>query len=244
MEKMEKFCLEWKDFETNIRESFGELRETQNYCDVTLATDDGHTIEAHKIILAAGSLFFRSILRQTKHSSPLIYLKGINNVELEYILSFLYNGEVFIAQEELNTFLKTAQELQVKGLQNDQLNASDPNKRLAPECIIDSEVIKSDTKMSMNPDIDNHVFIKSNKDLTENLADNEVVFVGTNEDNLVNTNLELDLQIEQMIEKREGLWQCKQCGKTASKNHKDNIRSHVETHIKGVSHTCKICNKI
>ena len=146
MEKMENFCLEWKEFETNIRESFGELRETQNYCDVTLATDDGHTIEAHKIILAAGSLFFRNLLRQTKHSSPLIYLKGINKVVLEYILSFLYNGETFVAQEELNTFLKTAQELQVKGFQSDLLD--DPNEILKPECNIKSEVKKSETELT------------------------------------------------------------------------------------------------
>ena len=52
---MEKFCLKWSDFETNIRETFRELRKDQNHFDVTLATDDGHTIEAHKIILSSGS---------------------------------------------------------------------------------------------------------------------------------------------------------------------------------------------
>ena len=54
---MEKFCLKWNDFETNIRTSFRELREDQDYFDVTLATDDGHTIDAHRIILIAGSNF-------------------------------------------------------------------------------------------------------------------------------------------------------------------------------------------
>merc|ERR1719186_2238816 len=86
MNTMEKFCLRWNEFETNIRESFRELREEQNHFDVTLATDDGHQIEAHKIILSAGSNFFSKILRQTKHSSPFIYLKGINRVELEYVI--------------------------------------------------------------------------------------------------------------------------------------------------------------
>ena len=67
MNNMEKLCLKWNDFETNIRESFRELREDQNHFDVTLATDDGHTLDAHKIILSAGSQFFSNILRKTKH---------------------------------------------------------------------------------------------------------------------------------------------------------------------------------
>ena len=85
---MEKFCLKWNEFETNIRESFRELREEQNHFDVTLASDDGHQIEAHKIILSAGSQFFSDILRKTKHPSPFIFLKGINRVELEYVVDF------------------------------------------------------------------------------------------------------------------------------------------------------------
>ena len=74
---METFCLKWNEFETNIRDSFREMREEENQFDVTLATDDDHQIQAHKIILSAGSKFFSEILRQTKHSSPFIYLKGI-----------------------------------------------------------------------------------------------------------------------------------------------------------------------
>jgi hypothetical protein len=44
-----------------------------------------------------------------------------------------------------------------------------------------------------------------------------------------------------MIEKNEGLWQCKVCGKT--NNYKGNIKKHIETHIGGISLTCHICNK-
>ena len=61
------------------------------------------------------------------------------------------------------------------------------------------------------------------------------------EDLLLNTNIELDHQIEQMIEKNDGLWKCKVCGKTTKYVHV--IKNHAETHIEGVSHTCHICNK-
>ena len=57
----------------------------------------------------------------------------------------------------------------------------------------------------------------------------------------LNTNNELDHQLEQMIEKNEGLWKCKVCGKKVLK--KSNIKSHAETHIEGVAHICHICSK-
>jgi hypothetical protein len=68
MNNRETFCLKWNEFETNIRESFRELREDRNYFDVTLATDDGQQIQAHKIILSAGSKFFNEILKSLQCS--------------------------------------------------------------------------------------------------------------------------------------------------------------------------------
>ena len=68
------------------------------------------------------------------------------------------------------------------------------------------------------------------------------ILVQTEEENLVlNTNLKIDLHIEQMIEKKDGLWQCKACGKTAVQ--KQVMKKHAETHIEGISHNCYICNK-
>merc|ERR1719186_2380383 len=117
---MEKVCLRWNEFETNIRESFKELREEQNQFDVTLVCDDNHQIQAHKIILSAGSKFFCDIFMKTKNTNVFLYFKGIKSIELEYVVDYLYNGEVLIAQEGLNKFLETSRELQVKGLQSIQ----------------------------------------------------------------------------------------------------------------------------
>ena len=58
MNNINKFYMRWSGFEKNIRDTFRELRE-ENHFDVTLACDDGHQIQAHKIILSSGSQFFR-----------------------------------------------------------------------------------------------------------------------------------------------------------------------------------------
>jgi len=111
----EKFCLRWNDFETNISVAFKEIREEKDFFDVTLACDDSQ-IQAHKVILSACSPFFRNVLRRNPHQHPLLYLKGVKYQDLVSVLNFMYNGEVNVAQEELNTFLSVAEDLRVKGL--------------------------------------------------------------------------------------------------------------------------------
>ena len=115
MATTEKFCLKWDDFEANIGVAFRELREDKDFFDVTLACEDDQ-IEAHKMILASCSPFFRNILRKNPHSHPLLYMKGVTQRELKAILDFMYHGEVQVAQEDLNSFLAVAEELKVKGL--------------------------------------------------------------------------------------------------------------------------------
>jgi len=130
----EKFCLRWNDFESNISVAFRELREEKDFFDVTLACDDSQ-VQAHKVILSACSPFFRNILRRNPHQHPLLYLKGVKYKELLSVLNFMYQGEVNVAQEELNSFLAVAEDLRVKGLtQNNSGTSSSSNteKQRAP----------------------------------------------------------------------------------------------------------------
>jgi len=243
MNNLDKFCLRWNDFETNIRESFKRLREEQNYFDVTLACDDDYQIQAHKIILSAGSPFFNDIFRKTEHPSPFIYFKGIKGVELEQVLDFLYNGEAYISQQELNKFLETAQELQVKGLQSNDEDESSQNRTVKTKSNVESNFteMKGNLNPNLNPTQKESIF-DSLEELADSFDNSDCALVTLGEENPgLNTNRDLDLQIEQMMEKNEGLWQCKMCGKTSKKL--GNLKNHVETHIEGVTHTCHICNK-
>merc|ERR1719209_599159 len=116
---MDKFCLNWNGYDANIREHFKKLREDQRLFDVTLVTDDGQHIQAHKIILSAGSDFFSDIFMKSNHSNMLVYLKGISSDKLEPLIDFIYNGEVFITQEQVKVFIETGKELLVKGLEGE-----------------------------------------------------------------------------------------------------------------------------
>ena len=77
-----------------------------------------YQVRAHRVVLAACSPRLRSVLRGISHSNqqPVIYLWGMQVSQVQALLSFMYHGEVNIAQEELQSFLTVAKELQVKGL--------------------------------------------------------------------------------------------------------------------------------
>jgi len=125
----EKFCLRWNDFESNISVAFREIREEKDFFDCTLSCGS-RQIQAHKLILSACSPFFRSILKQNPHQHPLLYLKGVEFTNLIYVLNFMYHGEVNVAQEELNSFLSVAEDLQVKGLtQSNSPDSSNPKPK-------------------------------------------------------------------------------------------------------------------
>ena len=112
----EKLCLQWNDFKENVMNAFENLREDNDFSDVTLACGDGQQVEAHKVILAAASTTFKTLLGRNKHSHRLIYMRGMKSSNLLAILDFLYCGEANMLQDNLDTFLAFAEEFQLTGL--------------------------------------------------------------------------------------------------------------------------------
>ena len=73
-------------------------------------------VKSHKLLIAASSPIFHDLLAKNPHPYPLIYLKGTSLQDLQALLSFAYYGKVELEQERLESFLKAAEEFQVKGL--------------------------------------------------------------------------------------------------------------------------------
>ena len=126
--------MQWNDFRDNVNCAFRNLREDPDFADVTLACEDGEQVEAHKVILAASSPFFQSLLGRIKHPHPLIYMRGMKSEDLLAIVDFIYCGEANVIQENLDSFFAIAEELQLKGLMGqgvgDLYSATQKEKRL------------------------------------------------------------------------------------------------------------------
>ena len=237
---MDKFNLNWDEFDANIRDSFKKLREEEILCDVTLATNDGVHIQAHKIVLSTGSHFFRDIFKKSNHEKMLIYLKGISSAELEHVMDFLYNGEATINKEEFASFLETGKELQIKGLLGDLKNICE-NRSENPKSILQNvESNEREIEYENYETVEQESILESLEDITDSFDTSNLLKTEEGKP-VLDTNRKLGLQIERMIEKNEGLWRCKVCGKTSKQ--KVQTQNHAETHIEGVSHVCHICSK-
>jgi len=111
----EQFCLRWNDFHANITSAFSDIRDDDDFLDVTLVCD-GDIVRAHKLVLSACSPLFRVMLKKNSHPQPMIFLRGIRFPDMVAILNFMYHGEVNVNQEDLQMFLAAAEELRIKGL--------------------------------------------------------------------------------------------------------------------------------
>ena len=101
---------------TQLLKTFDYFCKHNVLTDVTLVGDDKARVEAHKLVLCAGSSMFRNFLVDTLQSPSMIYLKGIKQEQLDSILQFLYFGETTISQDALNNFLQVCKELEIEGL--------------------------------------------------------------------------------------------------------------------------------
>ena len=249
---METFCLKLGEFDSNIREYFLDLEKEQNGFDVTLASEDGTQFGAHKIILSAGSTFFNDIIKESKHSSPFIYLKGINKSDLTHIINFLYRGEVNLNKPELQSFLETAKTLKVKGLQNKDKNNLEGKNVFNLSNALDNEILQFVSEKEQPSEESSLKFNIDQKDVEIDVVDGHGdiddtmdSFVVWDTSKIVRGDLDVDTKIELMIEKAENCLRCKVCGKTAvdRSQQRINLKQHVETHIKDVRYECQFCGK-
>ena len=73
-----RLTLTWSDFQKFVAASFSDARSTNDFADVTLVGED-YEIEAHRLVLSAGSKFFQDLFRRARHDHPLVYLEASRN---------------------------------------------------------------------------------------------------------------------------------------------------------------------
>ena len=233
----EKLCLQWNDFRENILSAFGTLREDVDFADVSLVCEDGQQVDVHKVMLVATSPFFQNLLKRNKHAHPLVYMRGVKFETLLAIVDFLYLGETNINQEHLDSFLSIAEELQLKGLMDQNREAH-------------SQVFKRATQI---PDIKQALFQEPKK--SQGIVMYDEGTSRSQNKTIAQTNhfsgdlQELDEKVKSLMAKStnyetEG-WKkgyiCKVCGKEGQSIH---VQNHIESnHLEGFSVPCNLCEK-
>jgi len=120
----QQFCLRWNNHQSTLISVFDSLLENGTLVDCTLAAE-GQYLKAHKVVLSACSPYLEALLSQHYEKHPIVILKDVKFSELKSMMDYMYRGEVNISQDQLGTFLKAAESLQIKGLSDNGDDARD-----------------------------------------------------------------------------------------------------------------------
>lgn len=137
MATSQQYSLRWNNYLRHITYAFDSLRLNDDFVDVTLCCD-GQKIKAHKVLLSACSGYFKEIFKENPHPHPVIIFKFIKFEDLNSIIEFMYQGEVNVHQEALQSFLQTAELLAVQGL-----TSEDKEKKEVPRTLTEEQIIKT-----------------------------------------------------------------------------------------------------
>ena len=254
------FKLEWTDFERNLIDSFEQLRSGKDLFDVTLVCDD-EEVQAHKVILAASSCFFKSIMKRNPHTNPLIYMRGVKMEDMRALLDFIYIGQTSVSQDNVKSFLKLGEELGVTGLVEEKLeNKEEEGKRGQEESVFQNETLMNQienlqrlevkleerSSSETEKDADDSMLILQ-EDPKENEHDTtEVTDIGEKlSDPLPNSSAEpiSTTKRRNSLTLNSGrIFECSKCDKFYKA--KQNLKRHEETHMDGLEYKCTGCEMI
>ncbi|XP_015591892.1 zinc finger and BTB domain-containing protein 14 isoform X2 [Cephus cinctus] len=151
------FNLTWNNHLANLSGLFEGLYKSGSLTDTTLACQGG-MLRAHRLVLAACSPYFERVFKEHYGEQPILILKGVAVEEMECLLDFMYRGSIDVAEEHLPSLIKTATDLEIRGLSASLDHRNDtnhPHTRVdnrSPRCHIETRVHKTEysRKVSTN----------------------------------------------------------------------------------------------
>ena len=230
----EKFSLKWNDFARNVSNSFSRLRQETRLYDVTLVSNDHQQVSAHKLVLSACSEVFSTIFNSNNGSNMMLYLDSVDVKELNFMLDYIYQGEVEVQQEYLDRFIEVATKFKLSGILTTQDEEREEGKYYHVE--------KEETPVTLHETIENeymHLKIDTKKNLPQYQEESSFRPI----DQIYVENVaEIDQKFAELIEKdNDGLHRCTVCEKKVKD--KRDMKRHLETHLSGLSYDCSQCGK-
>lgn len=114
-----QYCLRWNNHKNNLLSAMDQLLHLEAFTDVTIACEEGRTLQAHRLVLSACSSYFKNLFVHTDNGNathPIVVLKDVRASEMRALLEYMYRGEVNVEHDSLQSLLRVAESLKVKGL--------------------------------------------------------------------------------------------------------------------------------
>merc|ERR1711971_329269 len=189
--------------------------------------------------------------------------------ELSALMDFMYQGEVSVAQEDLNTFLSVAEELKVKGLTQNETENKSPDRPYSRRGGLSKKSSQESQHRAASSDSQYRKYQQPQEDAEADIQ--EIVPVKTEapgemfedqeygeteynegyeyeeaapemDTSLMSAevgNRDLNVLVNENMTRVRGGWQCRLCQKIDTKSH---IEEHLESaHLEGVEYPCQFC---
>jgi len=235
----EKLTLTWHSHANHFQEILGNLRDTGESSDVTLVCDDQVKFKSHKFVLKACSPVFESILQESYELQSVVYLRGVNQLELKPILDFIYSGQAYFNQERMKEFLQVGKDLQITEIED--VPAEEENT------VIEENVNETHQDTSQEDDSSDDIGSVNEIVMGRSTATNE-----TSQHVSVPSNSTKCPQCEVVFSQRFNLlkhirikhedvrYPCSQCDYKATQQ--SHLKRHMESLHEGLKYPCSQCD--
>ena len=117
MDEVSKILLPNHNHELSSLQMLTELKQNEEFSDVTLICDDKNTFKAHRMVLCSASPVLKRILERHPNNTH-VMLPDVTKQDLECVLKFIYSGETSISVGSLMDFISTANFLEIDEIVN------------------------------------------------------------------------------------------------------------------------------
>ena len=200
------------------------MKTDDTFTDVTLVSDDGRKVRAHKAVLGASSPIMKDMM--IRENTSIVDLKGIAFEEIDSILQFVYLGEATLHPERMKKFLDAVQMLKVKELYKKSKMEFEQINTINFEVVMySSEQYNKDCTKQSN--VTSHIETK-----------HEVAtHVCSQCDKQFSTKIILRRHIKSLHKK----YACNQCDRQFTRQ--DTLTTHIQSKHEGVKYVCNHCGQ-
>ena len=226
--------LDWHTYLNHLKDMIDNMKKSHELTNVTLNCENSEQFKVNKIFLKACSPDFQRMIKSNlSENIPVIYLKGIQQEEMDSILESIYLNLAKFYEKKMNEFLHFARNIHSKVAEEEETSSKEIE-----------ETIDIDKMMEENDDslADFTVDPLSNitdYDFKENHDDSKMFIYKQESKNKV-FPMEQNLQRPIKAIHAGFTFSCKECGKQYT-NH-SSLRHHVNSVHKGIAHNCDQCS--
>ena len=216
-----------------------KMLSDQEFTDVTLVTEDGKGINAHRVVLSACSHFFQQVFKRNPNPQTIIYMDNVSHQVLEGLIHFMYTGQVKIEKDGLKSFLKMGDKFKINGLLSEDENEASNNETI-------TELVEPEVNISGEEDfILNDTSLVDNSAVHESLIELKVekeksIDVSTDEESVEKAKMQ-EIKDKEYYLKSDTLLQCDHCEYSSKFVH--GLRNHKESVHELITHPCDVCDK-